>query len=83
MSIFRRQRGFFPLFLLAAAKLSLTILTDKCRVCLTLISSALRNLTALRAHHGTTWTAAGEAADLEFQRLREAYFKLRRRAGVT
>jgi len=32
MSIFRRQQGFFPLFLLAAAKSALRNLTVKCRV---------------------------------------------------
>jgi len=46
MSIFRRRQRFFPLFLLAAVKSALSILTVKCRVLLTLISSALRNLTA-------------------------------------
>ena len=46
MSIFRRQQRFFPLFLLAAAKSALSILTVKCRVLLTLTSTALRNLTA-------------------------------------
>jgi len=32
MSIFRRQQGFFPLFLLAAVKSALRNLTVKCRV---------------------------------------------------
>jgi len=45
MSIFRRQQGFFPLFLLAAAKSALRNLTVKCRVFLTSLSSAMRNLT--------------------------------------
>ena len=49
MSIFRRQQRFFPLFLLTAAKSALSILTVKCRVLLTLISSAIRNLTAPRS----------------------------------
>jgi len=47
MSIFRRQQRFFPLFLLAAAKSALSILTVKCHVLLTSHSSAIRNLTAL------------------------------------
>jgi len=46
MSIFRRQKRFVPLFLLAAAKSALSILTVKYRVLLTSLSSAIRNLTA-------------------------------------
>jgi len=46
MSIFRRQQGLFPLFLLAAAKSALRNLTVKCRVLLTSLCSAMRNLTA-------------------------------------
>ena len=50
MSIFRRQQGFFPLFLLAAAKSALRNLTVKCRVLPTSLSSAMRNLTFYQFH---------------------------------
>ena len=45
-SIFGRQQRFFPLFLLAAAKSALSILTVRYRVLLTSLSSVLRKLTA-------------------------------------
>ena len=46
MSVFRRWQRFFLLFLLATAKLALSILTVEYRVLLTLIGSPLSNLTA-------------------------------------
>ena len=40
------RKDFFPLFLLATAKSALSMLTVKCRVLLTSLSSEIRNLTA-------------------------------------
>jgi len=52
MSIFRGQQRFYLMFLLAAAKSALSILTVKCGVLLTLISSVIRKLTTPSTSHG-------------------------------
>jgi len=69
MSIFRRQRNFFSLFLLATAKSALSILTVECHVFLISLSLALRNLTSAYGASPLRVSRASRSAVASFSQL--------------